>query len=160
VLQLIMQKYRLRDERGFLMTKNKLTGILLASSLLAGCSVHTDMGSKYISKVTEERLQNGTLTKVGFITPEASWQCKRLDRKTYNWASNEVKGMIKIGGGYEVLHEQAIAYANSQNLKPNYILLEVPQQTSINGFNLDYNADSAASYFKCKTTPPLKTSLF
>lgn len=58
---------------------------------------------------------HGMLTKLGFTKPEASWQCKRLNKKTHNWASNKMKGIIKIGG-YDVLHEQAIAYANSQNL--------------------------------------------
>jgi len=132
-----------------------LVGIVL---LLTGCgitSTHT-----MIKKISQEPLADGSVTKIGYIAPSAEWRCRQLDRKSGDWGAAQFKGMIKMGGGYEVLQSEAIAYANQRNLKPNYIYLQVPDELEVNGFNIKASTEASANYYQCKYPPALYNKMF
>jgi hypothetical protein len=135
-----------------------LAALVCTTTFLSACTVtHT---TTTIKRITEVNLANGNNVKVGYIAPDASWKCIQVDRKSHTWAMNQFQGMIKLGGGYQVLQEQAVDYANKKNLKANYIYLNVPDQTAVNGFNLEPFADADAVYYQCQNPPALSNKIF
>lgn len=126
--------------------------------LLNACTFTHD--STTISKVDEVTLANGTVTKIGYTPAKPEWKCKQLDKTSSDRNMNEMKGLLKLGGGSQVLQEQAIDYANKHNLKPNYIFMYMPKETDIGSFDISSNTEAQATYYQCKITPALKTSIF
>lgn len=132
----------------------------LALVSLSACSLNWTHDSTTISQVKEVRLNDSSAVKVGYKRPDASWKCLQLDRKTDYTATNQFKGMFKLGGAYQVVEEQAIEYANQKHLKTNYIFLYVPSNTEVNNFNLSPFSEAEAVFYQCKNTPAVKDKLF
>jgi|GEM_PF-6192938 hypothetical protein len=145
------------------MKKAQLASVLGLSILAAGlsaCSASFTSDSTSIKKVDEVKLADGTVVRYGYIPVAPEWKCRQLDKMHESLGVDKFKGMIKFGGEYQVQLEQAVAYANEKHLKPNYIFLYVPKQTSVNGFNLAPFSEAEATYYQCKILPPIKNSLF
>lgn len=136
----------------------KLSTLICFPIILASCAYTADSG--YIKQVTEEPLADGSKTRVGYILPEPAWKCRQLYRKSDTWMMDKFQGMVKMGGSYQVLQEQAITYANKNHLKPNYIYLYVPSETRISGFSLSPLADADVIYYQCKNPPAINDKLF
>jgi hypothetical protein len=146
---------------------NKLIVAILASTsaiVLSGCMLDSTHDSTTIKKISEEKLANGRVARIGFVTPQHNWDCKQLDKKSEMLAFDKMKGMLKFGGAYQVLQEQAIEYANQKKLKTNYIFLYMPSQTSIGttniSFNLDSMSESSATFYDCKNPPSINNNFF
>lgn len=137
-----------------------LCSSICMTALLTACAGTTTMSTSNIKQVKEEKLANGSTTRIGFMKAVPEWKCRQLYRKSDSWAMNKFKGMIKFGGPYQVLQEQAIEYANQNNLSPNYIYLYVPTETEINGFNLTPFNEADVIYYQCKNPPAVNDKFF
>lgn len=141
-----------------LLTSGFLTAI--CTSMIAGCAVESTHDSTTIKQVTEVKLANGNVARVGWIRVLPEWHCRQVDKQSGTVFMNQVKSTFSIGGAYKELETQAVEYANKNNLKTNYIFLYSPNETRINGFNLSMFSESNATFYQCKILPAIKTSLF
>jgi hypothetical protein len=89
------------------------------------------------------------------VPPTAAWHCQEIgERQSYNWQMLQVKSMFGKGPHYALM-ANALDYANQNNLKPNYINLNIPDETtfstgdskSTTSYNLHPGANAIASFY-------------
>jgi len=117
---------------------------------LSACGGSLMLSHTQIRHMSKEPLANGSYAYVNGVAPQDNWQCQHIGEQSYNWAVDQMKGNLKLGGGYEVLREQALAYANNNNLNPNYIQLTIPEQVGVNGMNVTAFSKARATFYKCQ----------
>jgi len=132
---------------------------VICTSMITACSFESTHDSTTIKQVNEVKLANGNMARVGWIRVLPEWHCRQVDKQSGTVFMNQVKSTFTFGGAYKELETQAIAYANKNNLKTNYIFLYSPNETRIEGFNLSMFSESGATFYQCKVLPALKTSL-
>jgi hypothetical protein len=116
--------------------------------------------SNSIKQVREITLADGTVTRVGFKPVESDWNCTELDKQTSNAGMNKIKGAISFAGPFKVMEEEAINYANSKKLKPNYIYLYVPVEVGVGNLDTSVFSKAQSTYYQCDTVPDVKDQLF
>jgi hypothetical protein len=137
------------------------TSILIAVCvLLSACaSVGVTSNSNSIKQVREITLADGTVTRVGFKPAESDWNCTELDKQTSNAGMNKLKGAISFSGPFKVMEEEAVNYANSKQLKPNYIYLYVPTEVAVGSLDTSVFSKSQSTYYQCDKVPDVKDNI-
>ncbi len=133
---------------------------VICATMFTGCSVELTHDSTSIKKVSDVKLANGNAARVGWMPVSPEWHCRQVDKQSGTVFMNQLKGSLTFSGAYQEMENQAVEYANKNNLKTNYIYLYSPHQTAINGFNLSMFSESSATFYQCKILPAVKTSLF
>lgn len=133
-----------------------------ASILLSGCTtLHDKLADMSVFK---KQLANGDTLNFGTnIVPTASWGCKAVGPvQSYNWAEIKNSAAFTFGNGQTVLMDKAVAYANQQNLKVNYVNLRIPEESTFsvessvisNEWNLRPDAQAKIFYYQCERINP------
>ncbi len=139
----------------------QINAVMIASCvLLSACaSVGVTSNSTSIKQVSEITLADGTVTRVGFKPAESDWNCTELDKQTSNAAMNKIKGAISFSGPFKVMEEEAINYANSKQLKPNYIYLYVPTEVAVGKLDTSVFSKAQSTYYQCDKVPDVKDNI-
>ena len=127
--------------------------------LLTSCALKVTSNSTSIKQVEEMKLNDGTVTRIGFQPVESNWNCSVLAKRSSNAALDKVKGAFKIGNQFQVMQEAAIDYANQAQLKPNYIYLYVPTTVAVGRIDSSVVSDSDTTYYRCDTVPEIRNGL-
>ena len=141
--------------------------MILMMSMLTACST---LGSKLADAGEQKRQLADGQTVYGRVNqvPTADWHCKQLGMpQFYNWAEMKMEGQfcLSLNGGASVLMDKAVDYANKNNLKPNYVDLQLPKEASLGGgpgggistsWNLAPGANAVVIFYQCKLINPDK----
>lgn len=138
------------------MKKKKTLTLLMIAAILSSCSTAVTDYSYLMkhSKITEEKLADGSTVKVGMVVPEGRWDCKNLGQKSYNWSWIKTKNMDYLPSSINTLKSNAISDADKEHLKPNYISLIIPDEVSVGRINATVMSDATATYYNCKDKIP------
>jgi hypothetical protein len=141
----------------------KLTQLFpLIAIFLAGCgTLHDQLADMSMQK---KKLADGSPVSMGInIPPAANWRCNMVTSpKSFNWASLNSESAFTLGNATTLLMDKALAHANQQGLKINYINLQIPPENSFNTGshrfqmreNLTPNANAFAGYYQCQRINP------
>ena len=137
-----------------------ITLTLMSLIVLTGCSAIADLQMK------KERLADGSTVYVNSnIIPTPNWGCREVARpQSYDWGSIKRRGQFSLSGPQGLLRKKALAYANQQRLKVNYINLQVPEGKtfsvsrgrSTSYYNLNRSARAYAMFYQCQKINPDK----
>lgn len=137
--------------------KNKLLLVLVMAcslGLLTACSTTENRNGMIEKIVTSHKLANGKTLKIGYKAPLNSWKCHYQNEQSYNWSMEKMEGMAGFAGGYSKLKDRAVKYANAHKSKNiNYVFLNIPNQTSVDGFNVTFMRKAHITYYNCKKPP-------
>ncbi|MET3106851.1 hypothetical protein AAKU67_002397 [Oxalobacteraceae bacterium GrIS 2.11] len=125
--------------------------------LLTACVVTSNTTS--VKQIRERTLDDGTVTRVGFVPVEDSWKCIILDKKTSNAGLNKLKGVFKISGRFEVMENDAVDYANTLSIKPNYIFMYIPTEVISGVVDTSVFTNAQTTYYQCQTPPAVKDNI-
>lgn len=142
------------------MKKQVISVLIIGASAvtLSACSTMAQL------QLQKKQLSDGSVATIAHnLPPTADWGCKQIGTpQAYNWAMLKTQGQFNIKKGpYGMLADKAVGYANQQGLKPNYINLQIPNETTFTaGYkrsSTSYNFSSAmavASYYQCQRINP------
>ncbi len=135
-----------------------------AAVLFSGCSSMNAMHDKLADmEMQKKQLANGQTVYLDInLEPTPAWGCDKIGaRQAYDWRLLQTEGQFTLSGKYGLFTEKAIAYANQNNLSPNYINLIIPEDksfsVSVNKEDI-YKEDSTnnvyADYYQCDRINP------
>jgi hypothetical protein len=137
---------------------SKLGLSIATAAILAGCSALAKM------QIHHHQLADGSTVGVVInLPPTPNWGCTSAGAvQSYNWMEIQREGALSIKGGIGLLTDKALAYANQEHLKINYINLHLPnQQTVTTGTGrftssnvVNQSAQATASYYLCQRINP------
>ncbi len=126
-----------------------------AISLLSACNTLANLQTQ------KTQLQNGNTVYTDInVTPTDNWGCKEVGApQSYTWSKLQDEGQFKLTGASGLLKDNALAYANQQNLNINYINLTIPKQKTLSigssdSFILNDNAQAIATFYQCQQINP------
>jgi hypothetical protein len=132
--------------------------VLTLAPLLAACSFsHTSVSSGVKNSLHQNHLASGAPVTLGEMPPTSAWGCEILDKQNYKWTLMKLEGQAEIVGGFVVVEKHALAYANKNKLKTNYIYYNIPGTSSVGGVNIDFvlNKDRVpVIFYKCSKINP------
>ena len=140
--------------RLFKIKQSQLIAAFLLTPLLAACSINMNQNSIIEGVVQTAPLKNGKTLNVGYKMPDDAAQCQLVNDSSRNWAIAQSLGGIKLGGGRELLLDEAV---DSVNQRPqdniNYVALTIPNEGDIGRINVTAGRDATTSYFRCVNPP-------
>jgi hypothetical protein len=114
--------------------------------------------------VQKKQLADGQLVSVAInVAPTANWGCKKIGvSPAYNWAEIQTQGAFRLSGDVGLLTDKALEYANQQNLRANYINLQIPDGKTLtmaygkfsSASNLAPQNQAFAFYYQCARINP------
>ncbi len=148
--------------------KKSVLSILFVSStvLLSACTTLNGIHDKLADMEMQKRqLADGSPVYIDFnSTPTANWGCKEYGTlQSYNWQELQVQAQFHFtSNAHSMLMDNALAYANQQNLKLNYLNLQIPTEktfstssgNSTTSLVLNSDAQAVASFYRCKLINP------
>jgi hypothetical protein len=138
----------------FKITQARLFAAVLLMPLLSACSYTMNQNPFMESVVQSAPLGNGNVLNVGYKLPDDAAQCQLVNETSRNWAMAGAEGQLKMGGGRQVLQDEAV---DSVKQRPqdgiNYVALTIPNGAGLGIVNVTAMRDAKTSYFHC-TNPP------
>jgi hypothetical protein len=126
----------------------------LVMPLLAACSFNMNQNPWMEKVVQTVPLDDGKTLNVGYRVPEDAAGCQLVNESSRNWAMAGIAGELKIGGGRQVLQEEAV---ESVKQRPqdgiNYVAFMIPDQTNIGVVNVTMARDATTRYYRCVNPP-------
>ena len=99
-------------------------------------------------------LGDGKVLNVGYKLPDAAAQCQLVNETSRNWAMAGVTGQFKIGGGREVLQDEAVASVKQRPQDGvNYVALIIPNSAGLGAIDITAGREAKTSYFHCVAPP-------
>jgi hypothetical protein len=99
-------------------------------------------------------LGDGKTLAVGYKLPEAAAECQLVNETSRNWAMAGVEGQLKMGGGRQVLEEEAVASVKQRPQDGvNYVVLTIPNSVGVSIVNVTAGREAKTSYFRCASPP-------
>ncbi len=133
--------------------------------LLSACSSMSTMKNKLADmQYQKKKLSDGSEVLLGInLAPTSAWKCKEIGTpQYYSWSTLQFQGQFNFRGPVGMLADKAVAAANQDNIKPNYINLYIPEEklfttgsskaTVSQNYNRDDNA--VATYYQCQLINP------
>jgi hypothetical protein len=106
------------------------------------------------SVVQSAPLDNGKTLNVGYKQPDAAAACQLVNESSRNWSLAQTVGQFKLGGGRQVLQEEAV---ESVKQRPqdgiNYVALTIPDEATVGIVNVTAGQDAKTDYFRCANPP-------
>jgi hypothetical protein len=134
-------------------SRRALSAIPLAI-LLSGCSYTMNQNAPIANVVQSAPLGDGKVLMVGYKSPDATAECQLVNETSRNWAMAQTVGQFKMGGGRQVLQDEAIASVKQRPQDSiNYVVLTIPDQAGLGIINVTAGAAATTSYFHCATPP-------
>lgn len=132
---------------------------------LVGCSTMSGLHDRLADlQLQKKQLANGKTVYLDInVLPQPSWGCRMIDTpQYYNWDQIRMQGQFQWGGPYEILMQNALNYANQQNLNVNYINLGIPDQNTFSTgegrlmmhHHLNADAMAVVSFYRCQQINP------
>lgn len=142
-----------------------MLSVPVAMLALTGCSTMKNLRNKVADfQIQKKQLADGSTVYMDMnVTPTADWNCKTVGtQQSYNWAMIKTEAQFKFTSGYGLLMDNALAYANQQQLKVNYINLIIPEEKTFsvskgsftNYHNLNRGAQAHAVFYQCERINP------
>jgi hypothetical protein len=135
-------------------TQARLLAFLLIAPLFSACSYTMNQNPLMEGVVRSASLGDGKTLAVGYKLPEAAAECQLINETSRNWAMAGVAGQLKMGGGREVLQDEAV---ESVKQRPqdgvNYVVLTIPNEAGLGIVNVTAMRDAKTSYFRCASPP-------
>ena len=132
----------------------RLFAVLVIAPLFSACSYTMNQNPLMEGVVQSAPLGDGKTLAVGYKLPDPAADCQLINETSRNWAMAGVAGQLKMGGGREVLQDEAV---QSVKQRPqdgvNYVLLTIPNSAGLGIVNVTPMRDAKTSYFHC-TNPP------
>jgi len=132
----------------------RFVAVSLVMPLLAACGYTMNQNSLMESAVQSFPLDSGKLLNVGYKTPDAAAACQLVNESSRNWSLAQTLGQFKMGGGRQVLWEEAV---DSVKQRPqdgiNYVDLTIPDEATVGILNVTAAEDAKTSYFRCANPP-------
>jgi hypothetical protein len=134
--------------------KAPLVAVLLLTPLVSACSYTMNQNPFMAGVVQSAPLGDGKTLSVGYKLPDAAAECQLVNETSRNWAMAGVAGQLKMGGGREVLQDEAV---ESVKQRPqdgiNYVVLTIPNSAGLGIVNVTPMRDAKTSYFRCASPP-------
>jgi hypothetical protein len=135
-------------------TQAGLLAVLLMSPLFSACSYTMNQNPFMEGVVQSAPLGAGKTLAVGYKLPEAAAGCELVNETSRNWAMAGAAGDLKMGGGRQVLRDEAV---ESVKQRPqdgiNYVALTIPNAAGLGIVNVTAMRDAKTSYFRCASPP-------
>jgi hypothetical protein len=126
----------------------------LLTPFFSGCSYTMNQNPFMEGVVQSAPLGGGKTLNVGYKLPDAAAECQLVNETSRNWAMAGVAGQLKMGGGREVLQDEAV---ESVKQRPqdgiNYVALTIPNGAGLGIVNVTAMRDAKTSYFRCSSPP-------
>ena len=135
-------------------TPKRVFAALMLAPLLSACS-YTMNQNAFIDRVVQPApLGDGKVLMVGYKLPDAETQCQLINETSRNWAEAQTVGELKMGGGRQVLQEDAVASVKQRpDAGINYVALTIPNQAGLGVIDLSVASEAKTSYFRCASPP-------
>jgi hypothetical protein len=128
--------------------------VLLLAPVVSACSFTMNQNPFMDGVVQSAPLGDGKTLAVGYKLPEAAAECQLVSETSRNWAMAGVAGQLKMGGGRQVLQDEAV---ESVKQRPqdgvNYVALTIPNEAGLGIVNVTAMRDAKTSYFRCANPP-------
>jgi hypothetical protein len=106
------------------------------------------------SVVQSVPLGDGKMLNVGYKLPDATANCQLVNETSRNWSMAQTVGQMKMGGGRQVLQDDAVASVKQRpEAGINYVALTIPNEAGLGIVNVTAMRDAKTSYFSCVTPP-------
>ncbi len=131
-----------------------LVAVLLLAPLVSACSYTMNQNPFMEGVVQSAPLGDGKTLAVGYKMPDAAAECQLVNETSRNWAMAGVAGQLKMGGGREVLQDEAVASVKQRPQDGvNYVVLTIPNSAGLGIVNVTAMRDAKTSYFRCASPP-------
>lgn len=132
----------------------RLIAVFLLAPLFSACSYTMNKNPFMENVVQSAPLGDGKILSVGYKLPEDGAQCQLVNETRRNWAMAGVAGQLKMGGGREVLQDEAVASVKERPQDGvNYVVLTIPNSAGLGIVNVTPMRDAKTSYFRCASPP-------
>ncbi len=122
--------------------------------LLSACSYTMNQNAPIANVVQTAPLGDGKVVMVGYKSPDDAAGCQLVNETSRNWAMAQTVGQFKMGGGRQVLQDEAVASVKQRPQDAiNYVALDIPNQAGLGIVNVTAGAEAKTSYFHCATPP-------
>jgi hypothetical protein len=120
----------------------RLVIVCLTFLAIAGCNTLAK------HSIEEKRTPAGKFLAVGQFEPEKEHGCKVLKEEKKPWG---MAGKMDPMGKRNELIDKALPVADK--LKANYVFVQLPNETSVMGVNVNAFADAKLHYYNCQKVP-------
>ena len=135
-------------------TQARVCAALLLVPLASACSYNMNQNAMMEGVVQPAPLGAGKVLMVGYKLPDADTQCQLINETSRNWSMAQAVGQLKMGGGRQVLQEDAVASVKQRpDSGINYVALIIPNEAGLGAINLSVAAEAKTSYFRCANPP-------
>jgi hypothetical protein len=138
----------------FNIAQTRFIAVILLMPLLAACSYNMNQNSLMERVVQSAPLGDGKVLMVGYKLPDAATQCQLINESSRNWSMAQTVGQLKMGGGRQVLQEDAVQSVKGRPQDGiNYVALTIPNESGLGAIDLSVAAEAKTSYFRCANPP-------
>lgn len=135
---------------GITQARSVAVAVSLVMPLLAACSYTMNKNPYMDSVVQSVPLGDGKTLNVGYKLPDAAAKCQLINESSRNWYLAESLGHVKLGGGRQVLQDEALQSVKQRpQVGINYVALTIPNETDIGIIDVTGGQDAKTSYFRC-----------
>lgn len=132
----------------------KIISVLLLGAMLSACVGVSVESNKPLFGLSNKhtKLANGYPVVISDNKPNATMQCTKITANNYLWSKEKFKANLHFGGVYNMVIDQAKAYADSKKINPDYIYIQFPSaDVSVGGFDTStFSHRVWIYYYKCK----------
>lgn len=132
----------------------RLVAVILLAPAFSACSYTMNQNPFMEGVVQSAPLGDGKVLNVGYMLPEPAAECQLVNETSRNWAMAGVEGQLKMGGGRQVLQEEAVASVKQRPQDGvNYVVLTIPNSVGVSIVNVTAGREAKTSYFRCSNPP-------
>lgn len=128
----------------------------MKKAILLGLSVLLLSGCAFLAKASLEHgmLATGQTVALDEVKPAADWGCRKIGMTTMRNSSIMNTGSFTMGSSTSQIVDYAVHYANTKNLKPNYIYIQKSAPLYVGGVNVKMGVRTRLHYYICKKINP------